>query len=120
MLVPFNDPLMLAAQANGHGVASSPFVIAMRRLDIPFLPDLVNAIVITSKFGPLGPRAVVRVMAILIFLGFIRRMVLHELLAISSFTHALRPCKTRAGSQDPCPDHQGRCTATSFGLQSGR
>ncbi|EIN06983.1 hypothetical protein PUNSTDRAFT_144574 [Punctularia strigosozonata HHB-11173 SS5] len=51
MLVPFNDPTMLAAQANGHGVASSPFVIAMRRLDIRFLPDLVNAIVITSAWS---------------------------------------------------------------------
>ncbi|EXJ81796.1 hypothetical protein A1O1_07861 [Capronia coronata CBS 617.96] len=51
LLVPYNDPSMLSAIASGTGVAKSPFVIAMKRLDIPFLPDLVNAVVITSAWS---------------------------------------------------------------------
>ncbi|KKY18677.1 putative general amino acid permease [Phaeomoniella chlamydospora] len=42
---------MLSAIENGNGVAKSPFVIAMKNLDIPFLPDLVNAVVITSAWS---------------------------------------------------------------------
>lgn len=64
LLVPYNDPTMrkcyrvriwtevdtythivVTAIASGNGVAKSPFIIAMNRLDIPFLPDLCNAVV---------------------------------------------------------------------------
>lgn len=51
LLVPYNDPVMLTAIATGNGVAKSPFIIAMNRLDIPFLPDLCNALVITSAWS---------------------------------------------------------------------
>ena len=50
--VPYNDPSLLGAIANGaKGAAKSPYVISMNRLGIPFLPDLVNAIVLTSVFS---------------------------------------------------------------------
>ncbi|KAF7556933.1 hypothetical protein G7Z17_g1053 [Cylindrodendrum hubeiense] len=51
LLVPYNDPTMLSAIASGNGVAKSPFVIAMNRLEISFLPDLCNAVVITSAWS---------------------------------------------------------------------
>ncbi|EON99118.1 putative general amino acid permease protein [Phaeoacremonium minimum UCRPA7] len=51
LLVPYNDPTMLTAIATGNGVAKSPFIIAMNRLEIPFLPDLCNAVVITSAWS---------------------------------------------------------------------
>ncbi|KAK7417301.1 hypothetical protein QQZ08_011681 [Neonectria magnoliae] len=35
----------LSANASGNGVAKSPFIIAMNRLEISFLPDLCNAVV---------------------------------------------------------------------------
>ncbi|CAM1504160.1 Fc.00g017510.m01.CDS01 [Cosmosporella sp. VM-42] len=51
LLVPYNDPTMLTAIAKGNGVAKSPFIIAMNRLEIAFLPDLCNAVVITSAWS---------------------------------------------------------------------
>ncbi|KAE9570195.1 Proline-specific permease [Colletotrichum fructicola] len=51
LLVPYNDPTMLTAIASGNGVAKSPFIIAMNRLEISFLPDLCNAVVITSAWS---------------------------------------------------------------------
>ena len=51
LLVPYDDPTMASALATGHGVAKSPFIIAMNRLDIPFLPHLSNAVVITSAWS---------------------------------------------------------------------
>lgn len=39
------DIFLVTAIATGNGVAKSPFIIAMNRLDIPFLPDLCNALV---------------------------------------------------------------------------
>ncbi|KAH7007424.1 amino acid permease/ SLC12A domain-containing protein [Ilyonectria destructans] len=51
LLVPYNDPTMLSAIASGNGVAKSPFIIAMNRLEISFLPDLCNAVVITSAWS---------------------------------------------------------------------
>jgi amino acid transporter len=51
LLVPYNDSTMLTAIAKGNGVAKSPFIIAMNRLEIPFLPDLCNAVVITSAWS---------------------------------------------------------------------
>ncbi|KAK7418733.1 hypothetical protein QQX98_003751 [Neonectria punicea] len=49
LLVPFDDPTMPIA--SGNGVAKSPFIIAMNRLEISFLPDLCNAVVITSAWS---------------------------------------------------------------------
>lgn len=50
--VPYNDPSLLGAIVNGaKGAAKSPYVISMNRLQIPVLPDLVNAIVLTSVFS---------------------------------------------------------------------
>ncbi|KAF5518133.1 putative proline-specific permease put4 [Colletotrichum aenigma] len=51
LLVPYNDPTMLTAIASGNGVAKSPFIIAMNRLEMSFLPDLCNAVVITSAWS---------------------------------------------------------------------
>ncbi|KAL7006333.1 general amino acid permease agp2 [Cystobasidiomycetes sp. EMM_F5] len=52
VLVPYNDPELLARQAAGSpGGASSPYIIAMNRLQIPFLPDLVNALILTSIYS---------------------------------------------------------------------
>ncbi|KAF3798177.1 General amino acid permease AGP2 [Colletotrichum gloeosporioides] len=42
---------MLTAIASGNGVAESPFIIAMNRLEISFRPDLCNAVVITSAWS---------------------------------------------------------------------
>jgi amino acid transporter len=50
--VPFDDASLLGAIAAGApGAAKSPYVINMNRLGIPVLPDLVNAIVLTSVFS---------------------------------------------------------------------
>ncbi|CAH0057595.1 unnamed protein product, partial [Clonostachys solani] len=51
LLVPYNDPTMISAIATGNGVAKSPFIIAMNRLKISVLPDLCNAVVITSAWS---------------------------------------------------------------------
>ncbi len=49
VLVPYNDATLIQARLTGKGVAASPFVVAMNRFSIPFLPNLVNAIVISSE-----------------------------------------------------------------------
>ncbi|GFZ52248.1 hypothetical protein JCM24511_10021 [Saitozyma sp. JCM 24511] len=49
MLVPSNDPQLLAA--TGTTAASSPFVIAFSRLGIKALPSIINACVLTSAFS---------------------------------------------------------------------
>ncbi|GAA5865177.1 hypothetical protein JCM8547_008304 [Rhodosporidiobolus lusitaniae] len=49
ILVPFNDPNLLGAQASdAAGAGKSPYVVAMNRLQIPLLPDIVNAGIFTS------------------------------------------------------------------------
>ncbi|OXM75749.1 amino acid transporter [Cryptococcus neoformans Bt63] len=49
---PSNDPALLGAIAAGApGAAKSPYIISMNRLGIPFLPDLVNALVLVSIFS---------------------------------------------------------------------
>ncbi|KUI70470.1 Proline-specific permease [Cytospora mali] len=45
LLVPYNDPTLLTALASKNGVTKSPFIIAMKRLKIKFLPDLCNAVI---------------------------------------------------------------------------
>lgn len=50
--VPYNDPEMTAAFANSEpGAAASPYVVAMNRLRIRVLPDIVNAMVLTAAFS---------------------------------------------------------------------
>ncbi|ORY92486.1 amino acid permease/ SLC12A domain-containing protein [Leucosporidium creatinivorum] len=52
ILVPYDDANLLGAQASGApGAAKSPYVIAMRRLMIPVLPEIVNALILTSVFS---------------------------------------------------------------------
>ncbi|KKY27111.1 putative general amino acid permease [Phaeomoniella chlamydospora] len=50
--VPYNDPELTEAYSTGApGAAASPYVVAMRRLSITVLPDIVNAMVLTSAFS---------------------------------------------------------------------
>ncbi|RHZ73439.1 hypothetical protein CDV55_105635 [Aspergillus turcosus] len=52
ILVPYNDPIMADAFAKGlPGAAASPYVIAMDRLGIPILPDIVNAMILLAVFS---------------------------------------------------------------------
>lgn len=49
VLVPYNDSRLLSAQANdAAGAASSPWVIAINRAGIKVLPDIINAVILTS------------------------------------------------------------------------
>ncbi|KAI9819851.1 MAG: hypothetical protein M1827_006420 [Pycnora praestabilis] len=50
--VPYDDAELIAAYANGlPGAAASPYVVAMNRLRIQVLPDVVNAMVLTASFS---------------------------------------------------------------------
>ena len=50
--VPYNDPELIAAfKNNAPGAAASPYVVAMNRLGIKALPDIVNALVLTASFS---------------------------------------------------------------------
>lgn len=50
--VPYNDPELKAAFDNGlPGAAASPYVVAMNRLKIQVLPDIVNAMILASAFS---------------------------------------------------------------------
>ncbi|CAK7234505.1 hypothetical protein SEUCBS140593_008964 [Sporothrix eucalyptigena] len=55
IVIPFNDPTLsaiLGGTADGSGTgAASPYVIAMQRMHIKFLPHLVNALIMTSVFS---------------------------------------------------------------------
>ncbi|KAI5852023.1 amino acid permease/ SLC12A domain-containing protein [Tricharina praecox] len=52
IVVPHNDPVMRRAFLEGApDAAASPYVVAMDRLQIPFLPHIVNALVLTSAFS---------------------------------------------------------------------
>jgi amino acid transporter len=52
LVVPYNDPDLIQALADPHaGASASPYVIAMRRMHIPVLPHIVNALVLTSVFS---------------------------------------------------------------------
>lgn len=51
-LVPYSDPVLVKSVTNPEpGAGASPFVIAMRRLHVKALPDIVNALVLTSIFS---------------------------------------------------------------------
>ncbi|KAK7909176.1 amino acid permease [Apiospora marii] len=46
------DPLLLGAIANSDpGAAASPWVVGIKNLSIPFLPDLVNALILLSGWS---------------------------------------------------------------------
>jgi len=50
--VPYNSPELIAAFTNSlPGAAASPYVVAMNRLRIRVLPDIVNALVLASAFS---------------------------------------------------------------------
>lgn len=50
--VPHNDPELANAFSEGlPGAAASPYVVAMNRLRIQVLPDIVNAMVLTAAFS---------------------------------------------------------------------
>jgi amino acid transporter len=52
ILVPHNDEEMKTAFSTGApGAAASPYVVAMNRLQIRVLPDIVNAMVLTAAFS---------------------------------------------------------------------
>jgi amino acid transporter len=54
IVVSFNDPTIqaiLAGESSKKGGGSSPYVIAMKNLEIAVLPDIVNALLITSVFS---------------------------------------------------------------------
>jgi yeast amino acid transporter len=52
ILVPYDDVEMSAAFKDGKpGAAASPYVVAMNRLQIRFLPHIFNAMVLTAAFS---------------------------------------------------------------------
>ncbi|KAK4057255.1 hypothetical protein OIO90_001752 [Microbotryomycetes sp. JL221] len=52
ILVPSNDPILLAAISEGRpGAGRSPYVAAMTRLQVPILPHIVNAGILTSIYS---------------------------------------------------------------------
>ncbi|KAE8347523.1 hypothetical protein BDV24DRAFT_146996 [Aspergillus arachidicola] len=54
IVIPWNDPTLqaiLAGESSEKGGSASPYVIAMSNLKIRILPDLVNALLITSVFS---------------------------------------------------------------------
>lgn len=52
ILVPHNDAELMAAFKDGlPGAAASPYVVAMNRLKIKILPDIVNSMVLASAFS---------------------------------------------------------------------
>ncbi|CCO28205.1 General amino acid permease AGP2 [Rhizoctonia solani AG-1 IB] len=52
ILVPYNDPVLNAAISEGKpGAARSPYVAALTRLNVPVLPHIINAMILTSIFS---------------------------------------------------------------------
>lgn len=52
IVVPYSDPNLLIALSDARpGAGSSPYVIAMTNLQIPILPHIVNALILTSVFS---------------------------------------------------------------------
>ncbi|KAF7338121.1 General amino acid permease [Mycena venus] len=52
IVVPYSDPDLLKALSDARpGAGSSPYVIAMARMQIPVLPHIVNALILTSIFS---------------------------------------------------------------------
>ncbi|WRT66382.1 uncharacterized protein IL334_003337 [Kwoniella shivajii] len=51
ILVPYNDPILKEAVATGVGANASAYVVGMKRVGIKVLPDVFNAMVITSALS---------------------------------------------------------------------
>lgn len=52
ILCPYDSAELIAAFGAGlPGAARSPYVVAMNRLMIPVLPNIVNALILTSVFS---------------------------------------------------------------------
>jgi yeast amino acid transporter len=53
IVIPYNDPTLTKIQESGATgtAAASPYVIAMQNLGITVLPDIVNALLVTSIFS---------------------------------------------------------------------
>ncbi|KAJ7087825.1 general amino acid permease AGP2 [Mycena epipterygia] len=52
LVVPYSDANLLKALSDARpGAGSSPYVIAMQRMQIPILPHIVNALILTSIFS---------------------------------------------------------------------
>jgi yeast amino acid transporter len=52
IVVPYNDPDLADALSNARpGAGASPYVIAMQRMNIPVLPHIFNALLLTSIFS---------------------------------------------------------------------
>lgn len=51
ILIAYNDPKFIELSADTSNAASSPYVVAMQNLGIKALPDIVNAVVLTSAFS---------------------------------------------------------------------
>jgi amino acid transporter len=48
----YNDPELLSAIETGApGAAASPYIVSMQRLQIPVLPHIVNALILTASFS---------------------------------------------------------------------
>lgn len=50
LLVPSDEPRLFSGKGKGTG-AASPFVIAISRAGISVLPDIVNAVILTSAYS---------------------------------------------------------------------
>lgn len=52
IVVPYSDPALLDALSNARpGAGSSPYVIAMERLQIQVFPHIVNALILTAVYS---------------------------------------------------------------------
>ncbi|WVR07068.1 hypothetical protein IAU60_004107 [Kwoniella sp. DSM 27419] len=51
ILVPFDDPVLAKAVKTGVGADASAYVVGMKRVGIKYLPDVFNAMVITSALS---------------------------------------------------------------------
>lgn len=51
ILIAYNDPGYLEATSKHSNAAASPYVYAMKNMGIKVLPDIVNAIIVTSAFS---------------------------------------------------------------------
>lgn len=50
IILPYNDPTLNSGDGEGTA-AASPYVIAMRNMQVSVLPDIVNALLVTSIFS---------------------------------------------------------------------
>lgn len=51
ILIAYNNPTYLEKAADSSNAAASPYVVAMQLLGIEVLPDIVNAVIVTSAFS---------------------------------------------------------------------